>query len=157
MERVRAILITSEGELLTIRRERPGTDVYWVLPGGGVEPGDAGPEDALRREIREELAGEIHIHGLVRVLDAPDSRQMIYLARITTWSFADRTGPEFADPTRGSYHIDTISLTADALAAIALKPVTVAETLIAHLRHGGDLFALPDLRAGTPACDESGA
>jgi len=155
-ERVRAVLITSEGEMLTIRRERPGMDVYWVLPGGGVEPGDAGPEDALRREIREELAADIHIHGLIQVLNAPDTRQLIYLARVTTWSFADRTGPEFADPTRGSYHVDTITLTADALAAIALKPATIADTLIAHLRHGGDLFALPDLRAVVPP-DKRGA
>jgi 8-oxo-dGTP pyrophosphatase MutT (NUDIX family) len=156
-DRVRAILITPNGELLTIRRERPGMDVYWVLPGGGVEPADASPEDALRREIREELAADITIDRLTHVLEEAGERQLFYLARVNTWSSADRTGPEFSDPTRGSYHIDTIPLTVDALAATTLKPVAVADVLVEHLRHGRDLFALPDLRTDTPAHDKRDA
>jgi ADP-ribose pyrophosphatase YjhB (NUDIX family) len=38
--RVRALLITQDGDLLTIRRTRPGQEPYWVLPGGGVEDGE---------------------------------------------------------------------------------------------------------------------
>jgi ADP-ribose pyrophosphatase YjhB (NUDIX family) len=38
--RARALLITPDGDLLTIQRVRPGQDPYWVLPGGGVEDGE---------------------------------------------------------------------------------------------------------------------
>jgi protein-L-isoaspartate(D-aspartate) O-methyltransferase len=39
-DRVRGLLITPDGDLLTIQRIRPGQAPYWVLPGGGVEDGE---------------------------------------------------------------------------------------------------------------------
>lgn len=139
---VRAVLITPNREVLLIRRERPDTPVYWVLPGGGVEPADASREDALRREVHEELAGVPEIHGLIQIIDGADDRQYIYLAGITSWSFPDRSGPEFTQAGHGSYDLDTVPLTADALKALNLKPDAVAELLVATLNDHGDLFAL---------------
>ncbi|MBT2452072.1 NUDIX hydrolase [Streptomyces sp. ISL-43] len=46
-ERVRAVLLTENNTMLAIRRNRPGIPVYWVLPGGGVEPSDESRETAL--------------------------------------------------------------------------------------------------------------
>lgn len=40
-DRVRALLVTPDGDLLTIRRRRPGQELYWVLPGGHVEHGES--------------------------------------------------------------------------------------------------------------------
>jgi 8-oxo-dGTP pyrophosphatase MutT (NUDIX family) len=80
--RVRGVLITAASQLLTIRRERPGTPVYWVLPGGGVEPTDNSYEDALRREVREELAAEIRIHSMLHSIPADGENQLIYLADV---------------------------------------------------------------------------
>jgi len=37
IERVRAVLVTPADQILLIRRERPATATYWVLPGGHVE------------------------------------------------------------------------------------------------------------------------
>ncbi|MFG1706391.1 NUDIX domain-containing protein [Nonomuraea sp. M3C6] len=66
---VRAIAITEDDHLLTIKRIKPGQNPYWVLPGGGVDAQDASLEEALHREIREELAGEADLTALVSVLE----------------------------------------------------------------------------------------
>jgi len=104
--RVRALLITPDGGLMTIRRVRPGQDPYWVLPGGGVENGE-GLEAALERELREEVAADAEIHSLIYILEHGGDRQYFYLARARSWSASagDRSGPEFTDPTRGEYHL----------------------------------------------------
>jgi 8-oxo-dGTP pyrophosphatase MutT (NUDIX family) len=62
--RVRALLITPDGGLLTIRRVRPGQDPYWVLPGGGVEDGETAEAAALR-ELREETTLTARIDRLL--------------------------------------------------------------------------------------------
>jgi hypothetical protein len=48
-------------------------------------------------------------------------------------------------------------LTAQALAAIDLKPDAFAEFLFDHLRAGTDVFTLPDLRASLDVHPESAA
>ena len=47
-------LLRREGRLLLCRHEKPDRGAYWLLPGGGVEPGETLVQ-ALHREIREEL------------------------------------------------------------------------------------------------------
>src|SRR5687767_2392112 len=108
--RVRAILLTRTGDVLLFRRKRPETPVYWSLPGGGVEPTDPSLEDALHREVHEELNGTIIIDRLVAILDDVNGRgvQYIYVARISSWSEEDRTGPEFSDPAKGSYDVELV-------------------------------------------------
>jgi ADP-ribose pyrophosphatase YjhB (NUDIX family) len=147
-ERVRAVLITPDNQLLTIRRVRPGQEPYSVLPGGGVEPGED-LDTALARELREEIAATAQIHSLLLTLQEDTERQYFYLARPHAWSAkpADRTGPEFNDPARGTYHLQPVQLTARALTAANLKPDLLAQFLISHVTVGDDLFALPDLRA----------
>jgi ADP-ribose pyrophosphatase YjhB (NUDIX family) len=151
-DRVRALLITPDGDLLTIRRVRPGQDPYWVLPGGGVEDGE-NLETALTRELREEIAADADVHSLLHILDHGDDRQYFYLARVRNWSAkaSDRTGPEFTDPGRGEYHLQLLPLTAEAVGGIDLKPDALARFLLSHLRKSTDLFVLPDLRASQPA------
>jgi ADP-ribose pyrophosphatase YjhB (NUDIX family) len=150
--RVRALLITEDGDLLTIWRTRPGQEPYWVLPGGGVEDGE-NLETALARELREELAATDDIHGLIHILDRDGDRQYIYLARADSWSAspADRSGPEFTSPAHGAYHAQPVPLTSEALAGIDLMPHALAQFLLNHLRDGIDLFDLPDLRASQHA------
>lgn len=145
-DRVRAVLVTPTDEVLLIRRERPNTPVYWVLPGGGVEPTDASHEDALRREVHEEVAGLPEIHGLIDIVESADDRQFIYLARITGWSFSDRSGPEFHEAGSSAYHLDIVPLTKEALGAVNLKPDAVTDLLLAALASNGDLFALTHRR-----------
>ncbi|MFJ9430612.1 NUDIX domain-containing protein [Streptomyces sp. NPDC101490] len=129
IERVRAVLVTADDTMLVIRRTRPGIPEYWVLPGGGVEPGDESREAALHREIHEEIAGKADIVRLLHTMETEDERQLFYLARIATWSFEDRTGPEFSAEGRGEYALEEIPLTMDGLNRIDLKPEEIAHVL----------------------------
>ncbi|AFY01858.1 (deoxy)nucleoside triphosphate pyrophosphohydrolase [Bdellovibrio bacteriovorus] len=54
-----------EGRILVVRRgpEQSGAG-FWEFPGGKVEAGEA-PEQALVREITEELALNIRVHDLI--------------------------------------------------------------------------------------------
>ncbi|MFV8257824.1 (deoxy)nucleoside triphosphate pyrophosphohydrolase [Bdellovibrio bacteriovorus] len=54
-----------EGRILVVRRgpEQSGAG-FWEFPGGKVEAGEA-PEQALVREITEELALDIRVHELI--------------------------------------------------------------------------------------------
>ncbi len=115
--------------MLVIRRTRPGIPEYWVLPGGGVEPSDESREAALHREIHEEIAGKANIIRLLHTMETDDERQLFYLARITTWSFDDRTGPEFSAEGRGEYALEEVPLTLEGLDGIDLKPEEIAHVL----------------------------
>lgn len=128
-ERVRAVLVTADDTMLVIRRTKPGIPEYWVLPGGGVEAGDESREAALHREIREEIAGKADIVRLLHTMESHEERQLFYLARIATWAFEDRTGPEFSAEGRGEYALEEIPLTAEGLDGIDLKPEEIAHVL----------------------------
>ncbi|MFI0902183.1 NUDIX domain-containing protein [Streptomyces sioyaensis] len=128
-ERVRAVLVTADETMLVIRRSKPGVPVYWVLPGGGVEAHDESREAALHREIHEEIAGKADIVRLLHTLEAADERQLFYLARIATWSFEDRTGPEFSAEGRGEYALEEVPLTVEGIDGIDLKPEEIAHVL----------------------------
>ncbi|MER6517339.1 NUDIX domain-containing protein [Streptomyces sp. NPDC060334] len=129
IERVRAVLVTADDTMLVIRRTKPGLPVYWVLPGGGVEEGDESREAALHREIHEEIAGKADIGRLLHTMESDKERQLFYVARIATWSFEDRTGPEFSAEGRGEYALEEIPLTVEGLDSIDLKPEEIAHVL----------------------------
>jgi ADP-ribose pyrophosphatase YjhB (NUDIX family) len=141
IERVRAILVTPADTLLLIKRIRPGILPYWVFPGGGVEPTDATLEEALDREIREEIAGNAEILGLFHSIERSGERELFYLARIGQWSFDDRTGPEFSVAGRGEYHLDEVPLTSEAIEGVNVKPDEIGVLLRGAIDRG-DLFAV---------------
>ncbi len=64
---VGGVIFDGASVLLAKRGQEPAKGT-WSLPGGAVELGEK-VIDALKREIREEIAIEIEVGGLVRVLD----------------------------------------------------------------------------------------
>ncbi|WP_380280075.1 NUDIX domain-containing protein [Kitasatospora purpeofusca] len=134
--RVRAVLVTPNDTMLLIKRIRPGIAPYWVIVGGKVEPTDASPEDALSREVREEVAGEARIVGLLHSIETDDERQDFYLATIEKWDFENRSGPEFSQEGRGEYLLEEIPLTTEALDALNLLPQEIATVLCEAVARG---------------------
>ncbi|MEU3407677.1 NUDIX domain-containing protein [Streptomyces sp. NPDC006670] len=139
-ERVRAILVTPKGTTLVVKRVRPGVDPYWVIVGGGVEESDATREEALLREVREEIAGDAEIVRLLHEMEnAKGEKEWFYLARINTWDFENRTGPEFGRSDRGEYILEEVPLTAQAIADLNLLPQEISTVLRRALDSGDPL------------------
>ena len=55
-----AAIIRREGRIFATQRGYGDWKDWWEFPGGKMEAGET-PEDALRREIREELSTEINV------------------------------------------------------------------------------------------------
>ena len=58
--RVAAAIIVNDGKIFATQRGYGAWKDWWEFPGGKIEPGET-PEEALAREIREELDVEIEI------------------------------------------------------------------------------------------------
>lgn len=70
-------VIVKGGKLLLIHRLKKGAE-YYVLPGGGADDSDASLEDAMKRELREELSMETKIDRMLFHLTSP-GREDYYL------------------------------------------------------------------------------
>lgn len=136
-QRVRAVLVTPNNTTLLIKRIRPGVAPYWVIVGGGVEESDATLEEALLREVREEIAGDAEIVRLLHETEnAKGEKESFYLARVDTWDFENRTGPEFARTDRGEYILQEVPLTTEAITDLNLLPREISTVLLQALDNG---------------------
>ena len=63
-----AAVIIQGGRLFATQRGYGEWKDWWELPGGKIELGEL-PEEALRREIQEELATEIEVGGLLHTVE----------------------------------------------------------------------------------------
>ncbi|MFH0975485.1 MAG: NUDIX hydrolase [Spirochaetota bacterium] len=74
--RVAAVIIENSEILLIAHRKEDS--VYWMLPGGGVNPGES-LEEALIREIKEELNIIVKVNDIALVYDSisPDLKKHI--------------------------------------------------------------------------------
>ena len=68
IEVVAAIIHDDEGRIFATQRGYGEWKDYWEFPGGKWEPGES-PEEALKREIWEELETRIGIERLVQTVD----------------------------------------------------------------------------------------
>ena len=63
-----AAIIIQDGKLFATQRGYGEWRDWWEFPGGKIESGET-PKDALKREIREELATEINVGKLLTTVE----------------------------------------------------------------------------------------
>lgn len=63
-----AAIIVRDGEVFATQRGYGDWRGWWEFPGGKIEPGEC-PQEALVREIREELDAEIEVGGLLETVE----------------------------------------------------------------------------------------
>jgi len=78
--RYQGAIIRDSHILLIKHHENESGKSYWILPGGGIEPGES-EEDCVIREIKEETNLEVRIVSLI--LDEPNPTKSTYLSRKT--------------------------------------------------------------------------
>ena len=68
IEVVAAIIHDSEGRVFATQRGYGDWQDFWEFPGGKIEPGES-PEEALKREIWEELETRIVVEQLIKTIE----------------------------------------------------------------------------------------
>jgi len=63
-----AAVIVKDGQLFATQRGYGNYKDWWEFPGGKIEPGET-PQEALRREIREELATTVSVGALIDTIE----------------------------------------------------------------------------------------
>lgn len=113
----RAILIHGR-DILLMRRQR-GAEQYHVLPGGGLELGEA-PLEACRREIREETGLDVADLRLVEIDASFAGAMHLYRAEVAE-SQVRLGGPE-AGRSNPTNHYELVWVAIDDLAGVVLRP-----------------------------------
>ena len=68
IEVVAAVIFDEQGRIFATQRGYGEWKDWWEFPGGKIEPGET-PQQALHREIHEELDAEVEIGPLLRTID----------------------------------------------------------------------------------------
>lgn len=68
IEVVAAIIVDDAGRIFATQRGYGEWKDWWEFPGGKIEPGEQ-PQEALKREIREELDAAIEVGELLRTIE----------------------------------------------------------------------------------------
>lgn len=68
IEVVAAVIFDTQGRIFATQRGYGEWKDWWEFPGGKIEPGES-PQQALKREIREELDADIEVGELLRTID----------------------------------------------------------------------------------------
>lgn len=106
---VRAVVVDSDGFLHFVRAERDdifGKAVTVETAGGGVEAGE-GHEEAIRRELREELGTEVEIIGKIGVVE--DYYNLIHRHNVNNYFFCRALSFGATSPTEDEIHCFHIS------------------------------------------------
>lgn len=130
--RAAAILIEDEAVAL-IERHRDGRH-YFVIPGGGVDPGESA-EQAVLREVLEELGLRVRIVQPVATIFFRGNRQDYFLVERVSGEFGTGTGPEYSTSAKhGSY--SPVWMPLAELTVQPLKPRSMADLILRACSEG---------------------
>lgn len=125
--RTRAVALLIQNDAIAVmERHRDGRH-YFTFPGGGMDEGES-PEQAVVREVEEELGIRVRVTRFVAEVWFNGNRQVYFLVEQTGGTFGTGSGEEFTagyDETHGTYRPMFMPI-ADLLSNPVL-PVEVAE------------------------------
>ena len=124
------VIIVRNHHIALIKRQRDGR-IYYVVPGGGKEPGET-PEQTAIRESYEELGLKVAIERLLAKVVFHGREQYYFVARVTGGHFGTGNGPEMIGkypPERGTYtpvwiplkQVESIDLFPPSIASLVSK------------------------------------
>ncbi len=90
--RIRVSAIISDDGRVLLVAHRKDDEVYWLLPGGGVIFGES-LEDALKRELEEELNISVTVQDLAFICDSIDPSGNRHILNISF--HCEHTGGDF--------------------------------------------------------------
>jgi ADP-ribose pyrophosphatase YjhB (NUDIX family) len=125
--RVACAAVDGQGRVLLVQHRKDGRE-YWLLPGGGVEPGETMLE-AARRELFEETGLEGEVGRLVLVCESIDAHSGRHIVHV---SFAARVEPGALRPGYDGRLVHADWLPVEQLAVLPLFPAIGAELLACH-------------------------
>lgn len=105
---------------------------YYVIPGGKIEENES-HEEALRREIKEELGIEIEIKDLCLELDDRDyndSFQYFYNCNYKAGELGTGDGPEFTDKENYKGVFEIVLVDKKEISKLNLVPEKIKEILV---------------------------
>jgi 8-oxo-dGTP pyrophosphatase MutT (NUDIX family) len=133
----RAILRTSDNKVLLIHRVRDGLE-YYVTPGGRVEAGES-PEEAVRRELLEEVGIEVAVEGLALEwrgeVNGEASIQHFYYCRHLSGTVGTGCGPEVLASCPANLH-DVVAVDLPELNTLNVVPAVIKAIISRRLGDG---------------------
>ncbi|MGE8205612.1 NUDIX hydrolase [Heyndrickxia sp. NPDC080065] len=119
-------ILIENSRVCLIKRSRDG-QVYYVIPGGGIDKGET-PELAAKREAYEELGVKIIVKEIFGKVEYKGT-QFFFLADIVEGEIGIGTGEEFTDANRNRGTYEPMWVDIDKLSLIDVRPKEVAEKI----------------------------